>query len=354
MIEFGGVLKTSYDGEGAFEIENTGGNFEVLFEEGNNNFIDVSGEEFELVNFHFHLDSEHAINGELLDMEMHIVHANETGGLSVLSVLTVFIEEGEANKELATVFDAVAEELEANEELPEIVEFTEEFEIAEIFPGDSGWYYNGSLTTPEFSEGLNRFLFEGLIEVSSEQIEVFQDFLESADLESNNRELQFVNGRQFNEVNYQLTLGEESITNLNFGNTPISEIAGKSDNDTLTGTKNFDLISGGIGNDKLYGFAGDDTLEGDKGRDILVGGAGNDVLLGGSGADIFVLSIGNGADFIPDFDRGGNSFGLSGDLTFADLSFAGNSILLDNSKEILASVANFDTTTLTIEDFLSF
>ena len=181
-IELGEVLKTSYDGEAPFEIENTGSNFEVIFEEGNDNFIEIDGEQFELINIHFHLESEHAIDGELSDMEMHIVHGNETGGVSVL---TVFIEEGEFNAELAPIFDAVAEELEANGELPEVLEFTEEIEIAELPPGETGWYYNGSLTTPPFSEGLNRVLFEGSIEVSPEQIEVFQDFLASVDLESN-------------------------------------------------------------------------------------------------------------------------------------------------------------------------
>ncbi len=349
-IELGEVLKTSYDGEAPFEIENTGSNFEVIFEEGNDNFIEIDGEQFELINIHFHLESEHAIDGELSDMEMHIVHGNETGGVSVL---TVFIEEGEFNAELAPIFDAVAEELEANGELPEVLEFTEEIEIAELPPGETGWYYNGSLTTPPFSEGLNRVLFEGSIEVSPEQIEVFQDFLASVDLESNNRELQLLNGRQFNEVNSQLTLGEESITDVNFGNTPIVNIIGSPGQDTLTGTDSFDLISGEGGSDKLFGFAGNDTLIGNKGGDILSGGSGNDVLTGDSGADIFVLSAGNGADLITDFERGPNSIGLSGGLTFEDLSFAGNSILLDDSQEILATVAEVDTITLTADDFLT-
>lgn len=351
-IKFGGIVKTSYDGEGASEIENTGGNFEVIYEEGNNNFIDISGEEFELINFHFHLESEHAVDGEFSDMEMHIVHGNETTGVSVL---TVFIEEGEFNEELAPVFDTIAEELEtleAGEEFPETVEFDAETELGDILPSDAGWYYNGSLTTPPFSEGLDRLLFEGSIEVSPEQIEIFQDFLAALDLESNNRELQLLNGREFNEVNFQLTLGEESVTDLNFGNTPVTEIAGGKDRDILTGTENFDLISGGKGGDRLYGFAGDDTLNGDKGRDILVGGLGNDVLSGGSGQDLFVVRDGYGADFISDFDRGSNLIGLSGDLTFADLSFAGNSILVDETKEILASLGEVDATTLTADDFL--
>ena len=65
------------------------------------------------------------------------------------------------------------------------------------------------------------------------------------------------------------------------------------------------------------------------------------------------MSAGNGADLITDFERGPNSIGLSGGLTFEDLSFAGNSILLDDSQEILATVAEVDTITLTADDFLT-
>ena len=349
-IEFDEILKTSYDGEGATEIKNKGSNFEVIYEAGNNNFINVDGEEFEVINIHFHSESEHAVDGELSDLEMHIVHGNETGGLSVLGVL---IEEGQFNQELDPIFNTVRSDLNADGELSDTVEFTEEIEIAELLPDNSGWFYSGSLTTPPFSEDVNWFVFEESIEVSSEQMDVFEDFLESADLESNNRELQPLNGRQFNELNYQVQVtDDESITDLNFGNTPVNEIVGENSKDTLSGSVCFDEIVGGRGKDELFGFEGNDTLNGGKGKDILDGGLGNDVLTGGRGKDIFVLATGYGADTITDFNDGNNSIGLSGGLTFADLSFAGSSILVDDTKEILATV-RVDTTNLTPSDFVS-
>ena len=350
-IEFDEILKTSYDGEGATEIKNKGSNFEVIYEAGNNNFINVDGEEFEVINIHFHSESEHAVDGELSDLEMHIVHGNETGGLSVLGVL---IEEGQFNQELDPIFNTVRSDLNADGELSDTVEFTEEIEIAELLPDNSGWFYSGSLTTPPFSEDVNWFVFEESIEVSSEQMDVFEDFLESADLESNNRELQPLNGRQFNELNYQVQVtDDESITDLNFGNTPVNEIVGENGKDTLSGSVGFDEIVGGRGKDELFGFEGNDTLNGGKGKDILDGGLGNDVLTGGRGKDIFVLATGYGADTITDFNDGNNSIGLSGGLTFADLSFAGSSILVDDTKEILATVTAVDTTNLTPSDFVS-
>ena len=350
-IEFDEILKTSYDGEGAIEIQNKGSNFEVIYEAGNDNFVNLNGEEFELINIHFHAESEHAVDGELSDLEMHIVHGNETGGLTVLGV---FIEEGEFNPTLAPVFDTVGSEL-ATVELPDTVEFTEEIEIAEVLPDNSGWFYNGSLTTPSFSENVNWFVFEESIELSPEQMDVFEDFLESADLESNNLDLQPLNGRQFNELNYQIQVtGDESIRDLNFGNTPVNEIMGGNGKDALSGSVGFDKIVGGRGKDELFGLEGNDTLNGGKSKDIFDGGLRNDVLTGGGGKDIFVLATGEGADTITDFNDGNNSIGLSAGLTFAELSFAGNSILVDDTKEILATVTGVDTATLTASDFIYF
>jgi carbonic anhydrase len=351
-IEFDEILKTSYDGDGAIEIRNKGSNFEVIYEAGNDNFVNLNGQEFEIINIHFHSESEHTVDSDLSELEMHLVHGNETGGLTVLGVL---IEEGEFNEELAPIFDTVSDELEANGELPNTVAFTEEIELAELLPDNSGWFYNGSLTTPPFSENVNWFVFEESIEVSPEQMNVFQDFLESVDLESNNRDLQPLNGRQLNELNHQVQVtGDESITDLNFGNTPVNEIVGGNGKDTLVGTIGFDSIVGGLGEDELFGLAGNDTLNGSHGIDILDGGLGNDVLTGGNGKDIFVLAAGEGADTITDFSNGKNLIGLSGGLTFAELSFAGSSILVDDTKEILATVTGVDATTLTASNFIQF
>ena len=350
--EFDEILKTSYDGEGAIEIKNKGSNFEVIYEAGNDNFINLNGEEFELINIHFHSESEHTLDSELSELEMHLVHSNETGGLSVLGVL---IEEGEFNQELAPIFDTVDSQLATNEELPDTVEFTESIEIAELLPDNSGWFYNGSLTTPSFNENVNWFVFEDSIEVSPEQMDIFQDFLESVDLETNNIDVQPLNGRQFNELNHQVLItNDESITDLNFGNTPVNEIVGGRGKDKLSGTVGFDKIVGGRGKDKLFGLEGNDTLNGGRGKDLLDGGLGNDVLTGGRGKDIFVLATGEGADTITDFNNGNNLIGLSAGLTFAELSFAGNSILVDDTKEILASVTGVNTATLTASDFIHF
>ncbi len=97
---------------------------------------------------------------------------------------------------------------------------------------------------------------------------------------------------------------------------------GSSDDDTLDGGAGDDTLDGGAGDDTLDGGTGDDTLYGGDGDDAVDGGAGNDVLFGGRGADrltggrgadslyggnghdIFAFSVGDGADYINDFEAG--------------------------------------------------
>lgn len=216
-INLGQFLSIQYSGEDAETIKNTGYNFDLEYNPGNANFIKVNEEKFELQQFHFHYESEHAINNVLSDMELHFVNRHANGGLSVLGLL---IEEGNTNNALAPLFDAIENQLETNNgAVPASVPFTEELDLASLFPSDlEGWFYNGSLTAPPATEGVNWFVFETPIELSAAQIDIFQDYLASIDLTHNSRPLQDLNGRQFNEHNHQETINGGSISGLNFGN----------------------------------------------------------------------------------------------------------------------------------------
>ncbi|HEY9615397.1 MAG TPA: alkaline phosphatase PhoX [Microcoleaceae cyanobacterium] len=111
-------------------------------------------------------------------------------------------------------------------------------------------------------------------------------------------------------------------------------------------------LNGGNGADELTGFVGDDTLVGGNGKDTLRGNRGDDVLTGGNGKDVFVLAKGEGTDTITDFGTGPDVIGLAGGLTFGDLSFSGNNILVASTNEVLATLTGVDTTTLTARDFV--
>jgi Ca2+-binding RTX toxin-like protein len=125
--------------------------------------------------------------------------------------------------------------------------------------------------------------------------------------------------------------------------------------DTLIGTGGNDRMSGGNGADELYGRAGDDTLGGDgsdNGPDLLDGGLGNDILTGGLGPDVFVLGAGNGTDTITDF-KTPDVIGLSGGLSFSDLTLSGNNVILTSTSEVLATLVGVNATSLTASNFAS-
>jgi hypothetical protein len=144
---------------------------------------------------------------------------------------------------------------------------------------------------------------------------------------------------------------------------------GGSGNDTLTGTEGNDFLNGRRGNDSLIGNAGNDTLIGGNGKDVLVGSAGDDLLDGGNGIDtlrgglgndtltggnrqdIFVFASDEGIDTINDFQLGTDKIGLTEGLTFGNLSFSGNQILI--GSEVLAVLTGVNTNTLTASNFVT-
>jgi Ca2+-binding RTX toxin-like protein len=126
---------------------------------------------------------------------------------------------------------------------------------------------------------------------------------------------------------------------------------GGSSNDILTGTAGNDSLKGLRGNDILIGNAGNDTLIGGNGKDTLTGGPGTDTLTGGNGQDIFVFASGEGIDTITDFNLERDKIGLTEGLTFGNLSFSGNEILM--GSDVLAVLTGVNTNTLTASNFVT-
>src|SRR4028119_1518869 len=151
--------------------------------------------------------------------------------------------------------------------------------------------------------------------------------------------------------NYSISDGKGGTSSANVsvavGGTQIGGI----DNDTLTGTAGNDLLNGRRGNDSLIGNAGNDTLIGGNGKDTLTGGLGSDTLTGGNGQDIFVFADGSGIDTITDFNLERDKIGLTEGLTFGNLSFSGNEILI--GSDVLAVLTGVNTNTLTASNFLT-
>lgn len=123
-------------------------------------YIEINEEKFNLKQFHFHSPSDHQLNGESYPIELHLVHENEEGQLAVIGLL---IKEGEQNRLLSPILNNIHEE----DKVSNMV-----LTLAELFPENRTHYlYDGSLTTPPCTEGVQWIVFEESIEFSKEQIE---------------------------------------------------------------------------------------------------------------------------------------------------------------------------------------
>jgi carbonic anhydrase len=133
-----------------------------LVPEGDASTVEWKSKEFDLAQVHFHMPSEHTVEGKKLDAEFHFVHITEDGEVLVIGVLA---EEGEENKAWQPFIDGSAEP--GSDELP--------IDVAAMLPTDPTFEeYAGSLTTPPCTEGVDWVIYHEPIELSAEQIAVLK------------------------------------------------------------------------------------------------------------------------------------------------------------------------------------
>ena len=82
-------IKLNYQKSHA-KVINNGHTIEFDLED--ENTITYNGKKFKLLQFHFHADSEHTINGKHAPAELHLVHKSNDGQLAVIGVLINVID----------------------------------------------------------------------------------------------------------------------------------------------------------------------------------------------------------------------------------------------------------------------
>jgi carbonic anhydrase len=146
------------------DLVNNGHTVQVNYEAGSH--LIVRGVSYDLVQFHFHAHSEHRLAGHYAPLEVHLVHRNATGGLAVIGVL---IEEGASNAALESVFENLPKQ---SGEVLRIAGSS--FDATELLPeAAESFHYDGSLTTPPCSEGVNWHVLAAPLQASSAQIAKF-------------------------------------------------------------------------------------------------------------------------------------------------------------------------------------
>jgi len=173
------VLAVSYK-EGALKILNNGHTIQVNVEPGST--LKINKDVYNLLQFHFHRPSEEQIDGKPMAMVAHFVHKNAEGKLAVLGVL---LNEGKDNDAIKTIWEKAPKS-----EGPELVVDGVKFNPAVLVPAALTHYsYEGSLTTPPCTEGVNFFILKTTMDIGKKQVADFP-------YKKNARPVQAVNGRK--------------------------------------------------------------------------------------------------------------------------------------------------------------
>lgn len=145
--------------------------------------LELDGKVYTFAQFHFHSPSEHTVEGDHWPMEWHFVHKAEDGSLAVLGVL---VEEGPA----WPAFDVIIDSLPLEKEVEDVV--YAQVDVNAFLPDlTAAFHYDGSLTTPPCSEGVQWSVLQASITMSAEQMAAFTSRFE----EANNRPVQPINDR---------------------------------------------------------------------------------------------------------------------------------------------------------------
>lgn len=152
--------------------------------------------EWQSKQFHFHQPSEHTINGENLDAEMHMVFKGTTypDELAVVGLLFKADDDETPNPFLESL---MLFELEPKRftEIDEIMVNPEELYFD--LPDTSKYTYIGSLTTPPCSESVTWFVYKEPARISQDQLEQLHRLLskEKKETDGNNRNVEPLGSR---------------------------------------------------------------------------------------------------------------------------------------------------------------
>ena len=172
-------LEVSYK-PGPLRMLNNGHTIQVNIPPGSS--TKINGEVYDLLQFHFHRPSEEKIDGKPMAMVAHFVHKSKAGKLAVIGVL---LKEGKDNEAINVLWDNAPGKVGPEVKLDKIT-----FDPGKLIPSALAHYaYEGSLTTPPCSEGVNFYILKTPVDISKAQVAKFP-------FKMNARPVQPLNGRK--------------------------------------------------------------------------------------------------------------------------------------------------------------
>ncbi|MGL4561451.1 MAG: carbonic anhydrase family protein [Brevinema sp.] len=141
---------------------------------------------YNLIQMHYHIDSEHTVNGVSFPMEMHFVHQQK----DKFVVIGLLFKIGASNP----IIQNIIENSPHNSGMGNVINQT--FDLGMLYPAQKTFYsYDGSFTTPDFAETVKWIVMVDPVEISQEQFNQLYQLIQNT---KNNRELQPLNDRVIN------------------------------------------------------------------------------------------------------------------------------------------------------------
>jgi len=174
----------------------TDGSMELTFSEGTTSV-------FNAYNIHMHQPSEHTLEGELLDLEVHFVHLYPDGGLG--AVIGVFFDRDQGGDQDNYFIEQMIMQRSSAQSITGSGNF-QLFIKNYIHSIDTNNFfsYDGSLTTPPCTEGIKWSVMKEVQPISARQLEYFSRLWGSNSnfapgVYGNNRLVQPLNDRTLRE-----------------------------------------------------------------------------------------------------------------------------------------------------------
>jgi carbonic anhydrase len=188
---------------GPLVVENTGHTVEVAMPDQSANELTIGKDVYRLAQYHFHAPSEHTLDGERYDAEVHLVHEDAGGRLAVVGV---FLDESRppsplVDSVIANAPEAAGEETDAGQQASAAALVPRAGSGAAKPLTVSRYYtYSGSLTTPDCKENVRWVVLEETLGVSPTSTELLHELISGfpgyAGYANNNRPTQPLNGRR--------------------------------------------------------------------------------------------------------------------------------------------------------------
>lgn len=167
--------------ETTFTSENNGHTIQYTPEASSKNSLELNGEVFQLVQFHFHNPSEHAVDGLLYPMEVHFVHKSASGKLAVVGAVI----KASDTPTMQGYWQATNPKVNVEKKL----------DLTTMIRG-GGKHYTGSLTTPPCTEGIEWLVLDENQTMTQSEIHEYRKIFGS----ETNRPVQPLNGREITQA----------------------------------------------------------------------------------------------------------------------------------------------------------